>query len=523
MGIYLNPGARRFIKAVRSPIYVDKTDMIGCVNQVIDTDQGYVCVSRPRRFGKSMAANMLSAYYDRTVDADAVFRGLNISSHADFDAHRNKYDVLFINIQEFLSESANMDEMLALLKQSVLWDILQEYPDYNYFDKTNLSRTLADVFYITKRPFVIIIDEWDCIFREYKDNQGAQRQYLDFLRDWLKDKAYIGLAYMTGILPIKKYGTHSALNIFTEFSMMDAGMLAAYVGFTEREVRMLCEKYKMNFEETKNWYDGYYFNEVGSIYNPRSVVQSMLFQKFNNYWNQTETFEALKIYIDMNFEGLKDSIILLMAGGRKVIDTRSFTNDMTTFHSADDVMTLLIHLGYLGYDFDRHEAFIPNKEIMDEFVTTTTVSQWSEIICSIKQSDALLQATWKKDSDAVALGVEAAHLDTAHLQYNDENALSYTVSLAYYSARQYYTIIREMPTGQGFADMVFIPRKKYADKPAMIVELKWNKDVRTAINQIKERQYGRELEAYNGSILLVGINYDKASRKHTCHIEEWIK
>ena len=215
--------------------------------------------------------------------------------------------------------------------------------------------------------------------------------------------------------------------------------------------------------------------------------------------------------------------ILGIGGGRKVIDTRSFTNDMTTFHSADDVMTLLIHLGYLGYDFDRHEVFIPNKEIMDEFVTTTTVSQWSEIICSIKQSDALLQATWKKDSDAVALGVEAAHLDTAHLQYNDENALSYTVSLAYYSARQYYTIIREMPTGQGFADMVFIPRKKYADKPAMIVELKWNKDVRTAINQIKERQYGRELEAYNGSILLVGINYDKASRKHTCHIEEWIK
>ena len=276
----------------------------------------------------------------------------------------------------------------------------------------------------------------------------------------------------------------------------------------------------MDYEETMSWYDGYQFRDMTSICNPRSVVSAMESGILDTYWTETETFEALKIYIDMNFSGLRDTVVKLMAGGRQKIDTRSFVNDMTTFHSADDVLTLLVHLGYLGYDFDTKEVFIPNREIMGEYVTATRVSQWSEIIHSVLQSDKLLQATWNGDEEAVAKGMEEAHLNTSHLQYNDENALSYTVSLAYYSARQYYTIIRELPTGKGFADMAFLPKKKYADKPAMIVELKWDGTADTALRQIRDKHCTEALKDYTGNILCVGITYDRGSKKHTCRIEK---
>lgn len=520
MGIYLNPGSDKFQEALRSAIYVDKSSMIAYTNRIFKSSNKYICVSRPRRFGKSMAANMLSAYYDRTVDGSMVFRGLDIADGADFDTYRNQCDVVFLNMQEFLSQTKSMEDMLTLVRKSVLWDICMAYPDYMYFDKQNLSRTMADVYMQSKRPFVIIIDEWDCIFREYRNDYQAQRQYLDFLRDWLKDKAYIGLAYMTGILPIKKYGTHSALNMFTEFSMTNPRELTPFVGFTVEEVRKLCEQYHMDYEETMSWYDGYQFRDMTSICNPRSVVSAMESGILDTYWTETETFEALKIYIDMNFAGLRDTVVKLMAGGRQKIDTRSFVNDMTTFHSADDVLTLLVHLGYLGYDFDTKEVFIPNREIMGEYVTATRVSQWSEIVHSVLQSDQLLQATWNGNEEAVAKGMEEAHLNTSHLQYNDENALSYTVSLAYYSARQYYTIIRELPTGKGFADMVFLPKKKYADKPAMVVELKWDDNADIALRQIRDKYYTEALKDYKGNILCVGITYDRGSKKHTCRIEK---
>lgn len=296
--------------------------------------------------------------------------------------------------------------------------------------------------------------------------------------------------------------------------------MTPFVGFTADEVQQLCEQYHMDYEETMSWYDGYQFRDMTSICNPRSVVSAMESGILDTYWTETETFKALKIYIDMNFSGLRDTIVKLMAGGRQKIDTRFFVNDMTTFHSADDVLTLLVHLGYLGYDFDTKEVFIPNREIMGEYVTATRVSQWSEIVHSVLQSDKLLQATWNGDEEAVAKGIEEAHLNTSHLQYNDENALSYTVSLAYYSARQYYTIIRELPTGKGFADMVFIPKVKYADKPAMVIELKWDATADTVLRQIRDKHYTDALKEYKGNILCMGITYDRGSKEHMCRIEK---
>ena len=276
----------------------------------------------------------------------------------------------------------------------------------------------------------------------------------------------------------------------------------------------------MDIDEIRNWYDGYSFEEVPSVYSPKSVISCMRLGRLGNYWNQTETFEALQLYIDMNFEGLRDDILSMLAGEEVPVNTGSFTNDMATFRTEDDVLTLLIHLGYLGYRYATKTVFIPNGEIRAEFVNAVSVSDWGEVSKAFKNSADTLQAIWQGREKQVAEGIRQAHFETSHIQYNDENALSYTISLALYAARNFYVIYRELAGGKGFADLVFIPRKKFSEKPALVVELKWDKTARGAITQIKEKEYCRSLEEYHGNLLLVGINYDRKTREHTCCIEE---
>ena len=523
MGSYLNPGNEKFYRAINSEIYVDKTGLIGYTNKVLNTMQQNLCVSRPRRFGKSMAADMLTAYYSRGCDSKELFQGLKIADDQDFEKHLNKYNTIFINVQEFLSRTSDIYKLIDRIQRIVLRDIQREYPEIDYFDKDDLSECMQDIYEETGIPFVMVIDEWDCIFREYKNDKEAQEKYLDFLRDTLKDKRYIQLVYMTGILPIKKYGTHSALNMFSEYSMTNPRQLAQYVGFTGEEVQELCEKYHMDFNELKEWYDGYAFANVHSVYSPRSVIEAVLSGICDSYWNQTETFEALKIYIDMNFDGLKDDVLSMMVGEKVSINTGGFTNDMVTFHTKDDVLTLLIHLGYLAYDFEDKCVYIPNNEVRGEYVNAVSVSDWGEVSEALRNSAWTLQSIWKRRPEQVSKGIEQAHFETSHLQYNDENALSYTISLALYAARNFYQIYRELPTGKGFADLVFIPRKKFPDKPALIVELKWDKTAEGAIKQIKNKQYFESLKEYQGNLLLVGVNYDKDTREHQCEIEEFHK
>ncbi len=523
MGIYLNSGKGKFTQNVNSAVYIDKTGLIKYTNSVLCTNQKCICVSRPRRFGKSMAANMLTAYYSRGCDSRELFAGLEIAGEENFSQHLNQYDTIFLNMQEFLSRTESVEEMLGGLKKALLWDLLEEYPDFRYFDDTDLVRTMQDIYQNTKGFFVLIIDEWDCVFREYKEDKKAQEKYLDFLRDFMKDQEYLALAYMTGILPVKKYGTHSALNMFSEFSMMNPRQLARFVGFTETEVEALCEEFRMNAEELKEWYDGYHFGASESVYSPKSVVEAVTSGVCDSYWNQTETFEALRMYIDMNFEGLKDDVLCMMAGESVPVNTGSFSNDMTTFHSKDDVFSLLIHLGYLGYDYENKCVYIPNHEIRGEYVTAVSVSQWGEVSKSLKNSAETLQAIWQNRPQQVAEGIEQAHVETSHLQYHDENALSYTISLALYAARNFYHVYREFPTGKGFADLAFLPRRKFPDKPALVVELKWDKTAEGAIAQIKRRQYSEGLSEYQGNLLLVGVNYDKKTREHACVIEEFVK
>lgn len=520
MGGYLNPGNERFQINLNGKIYVDKTDLIGYTNSVLCTPQRFVCVSRPRRFGKSVAADMLVAYYSRGCDSRKLFQGLKIARNESFEEHLNQYHVISLNMQEFLSRSKNIEDMLRRINRLVMRELIREYPDVNYFDAEDLIQSMQDIYVEKRCRFVIVVDEWDCIFREFRKDTDAQNVYLDFMRDFLKDREYINLAYMTGILPIKKYGTHSALNMFTEFSMTSAKQLAWFAGFDDREVEELCTRFGRNLDEMKLWYDGYYLNRTISVYNPKSVVEAVLSGVCDTYWNQTETFEALRGYIDMNFDGLRDDIIRMMSGERVQINIGNFSNDMVTFCTKDDVLTLLVHLGYLGYDYDNESVFIPNHEVRREFYNAVSVSDWQEVTKALLNSNAMLDAIWEKNTEQVAQCMEQAHFETSQIQYNDENALSCTISLALYTARQFYSVIRECPSGKGFADIVYIPRKKYQDKPALVVELKWDKSAKGAIAQIKERQYGNALEEYKGNIFLVGVNYDKGTKKHSCVIEE---
>ena len=382
MGSYLNPGNKGFQESLNSAIYVDKTGFIEKMNVILNTQQKFVCVSRPRRFGKSVAANMLAAYYNQDEDSAELFENLEISRSETYSKHLNQYDVIKINMQDFMSMTGSVDEMLAMLCKYLVFDLTDYFTGIRFRDEGNLIQVMKDIFAGTKRPFIILIDEWDCLFREYQQNQDAQKQYLDFLRAWLKDKEYVALAYMTGILPIKKHGSHSALNMFTEYSMTDPGNLAEYFGFTEDEVKTLCARYEMSFEETKAWYDGYRLvthTKEGDIchciYNPKSVVEAMLRHKFGTYWNRTETYEALKIYIQMDMDGLKEAVVRMLAREEIRVNTGTFENDMTTFATRDDVLTLLVHLGYLTYDGARETVAIPNKEVSQEYVNA--ISTWT--------------------------------------------------------------------------------------------------------------------------------------------------
>lgn len=517
MGVYVNPGSKLFEMSLNSMIYVDKSGIIEYINSIINTENRFICVSRPRRFGKTMGLNMLSAYYGCNNDVKMLFKDLKADSEHKY---AGKFNILMLNAVTFFKTNDKIEEALEKWIRKLSIDFEEEFENIDFSKCETLDDYCNRVYSKTKKQFVILIDEWDGIFRAVQSDNAGQRAYLDFLRDWLKDQPYVALAYMTGILPIKKYGAHSALNMFEEFSMEDPKELAEFVGFTSDEVESLCTKYNMDLDLCRQWYDGYGFKNETEIYAPLSVVRAMKNRDFDSYWNSTESYEALRVYIKRDFDGLREKVIRLMSGEEMLLNTASFSNDMTTFNCADDILTLLVHLGYLTYFKPTRKVRIPNNEVRREFRTAVSVTKdFGPIARAMKNSDELLEATWNMNAEAVAKGIKEAHVETAHIQYNDENALSYTVSLAYYTAREVYNVYRELPTGKGFADLVFIPRINHPEVPPMIVELKWDKSARTALDQIKDKEYTEKLSEYAGKILLVGINYNKQTKEHECIIE----
>lgn len=524
MSKYINIGNTGFIRATKDE-YIDKSQLIAYINRSLHTEHNMICVTRARRFGKSMAAKMLNAYYDKSCDSRSLFSNLQIASDSSFEHHLNKYPVIYLDITRFTTMcSYNIEEVMSVMIREIVSDLMAVYPEVKVSNPTDLPDVLLSIVEYTHEQFIMIIDEWDAICRENKSGAAVMRYYVDWLRSMFKssfsDRIFAGV-YMTGILPIYQYDTQSALNNFREFTMSAPGLLASYFGLCTHEVEALAAKYDLDMETIRLWYDGYQLGNERGIFNPYSVILSAMDKCYRSYWISTGAYESLKKYITMNFAGVKDAVLLLMAGTPVKVDVHRFSNNLHDISSRDAVLTALIHLGYLTYDNVSETVSIPNLEVRKEFETTIADTGWDHVASAIQKSEELIDATLRGDSDIVAMAVDAIHQDnTSILQYNDENSLACVLTLAYYAARKDYIVLREFPTGKGFADIVLFPLKG-SDKPAVVLELKWNKKVDAAIAQIQNKQYAGVLSDYVGDVILVGINYDKKTKKHTCQIEHW--
>ena len=439
MGRFVNPDSSAFQVALNSRIYVDKTGLTEYTNSVLDTTNAYICNSRPRRFGKSYAANMLAAYYSKGTDSEQMFSGLRISKDADFKKHLNKYDVIHIDIQWFLANCDDADKVVSFITKSVLDELRGIYPDALPQEVVTLPDALSRVKERTGQKFVVIIDEWDVIIRDGAIIENIQDEYLNFLRGMFKGvepTKYIQLAYLTGILPIKKERAQSAVNNLDEFTMLQADELAPYIGFTENEVKGLCEKYNRDFDKVKKWYDGYLLDGY-QVYNPKAVVSVMTKGRFRSYWSETGSYEVVVPLICMNYDGLRNAIIEMLSGSEVKVDTTTFKNDPAKIQNRDDVITYLIHLGYLGYNEDSESAFVPNEEIRQELITAVRSSNWDELIAFQQESRKLLTATLSMDEKQVAAEIDKFHSQYASMiRCNDENSLSSIITIAYLGAMQ---------------------------------------------------------------------------------------
>lgn len=518
MGTYLNPGNSGFSRILNEK-YVDKTELISLINKSIDTPRGLTCVSRPRRFGKSYAAQMLCAYYGKGCDSHGLFASYKISNDDSYEKYINKYDVIYLDLTGIRPETDNFESLVPFIKERLTEEIVLAYPDVIKSD--DLITTLINAAEQNGNKFIAVIDEWDAPIRE---NPSAQKDYLMFLRSLFKNSGatarVFSAVYMTGILPIKKDGSQSALSDFKEFTMIKPRQYGEYVGFTEKEVKDLCDEHNISFDEMKKWYDGYEFKDVGSVYNPNSVMQAIENRDFDSYWTETSAAEGLIEYINKSYNGLTKTIAELIGGVDVKVDTLGFANDLTTFKGRDDVLTLLIHLGYLAYDSETGLAHIPNEEIRREFQRCIRYSDHAETAKRLEESDKLFIDTINGDEQAVAAQIEKIHAEeTSPIHYNREDSLRSVIKLAYYTYRDHYLMWEELPAGKGFADVVYLP-KHDSGWPALVVELKWDDSAEGAIDQILNKNYPDALKDYGSEIILVGVNYDTKTKKHECRIIE---
>lgn len=528
MGTYLNPGKQGFEEIVNGE-YIDKTGLIELINERIGTTAKLVCVSRPRRFGKSYAAKMLCAYYDHSCDSTELFRGLAVSDTEGFKKHLNQYHVVSLDISGFISGLRKAGQSLAELPEKIVSSLERElkevYPELQACE--SLSECFIKCVEITGRKFIFIIDEWDGVIREAKDSPEIQKQYLDLLREWFKNNNFtpqvVAAAYMTGILPIKKDGSQSAISDFREYTVLKPRRFAEYVGFTEREVMKLCEKHDISFPDMKKWYDGYEYKGIDPVYNPNSVMQAVDNAEFDSYWVETSASESLMEYISQDYNGMTRTVAELIGGMEVPVSISGFANDLTTFRGKDDVLTLLAHLGYLAYHAEDGTVRIPNEEIRMEFSSAVREVKHSATLERLKESDRLFYDTIHGNEEAVAAQIEKIHAEeTVPLHYNREDSLRSVIKLAYFTYRDNYLMWEELPSGDGYADIVYLP-KRASDYPALVIELKWNHTAEGAIRQILDRRYPEALKGFGGEILLVGISYNRdekgTDRHHTCKIQ----
>ena len=529
MSFYLNQDNYGFASDKRYPLYVDKSLLIKETNACFGIDQmKFMCVTRPRRFGKTMALKMLNAYYSKGCDSKSLFEDMKIADDPFFLSNLNKHNVLWIDMAGIYTDIDDKSNFIDEVKHELICALDEAYPGILSENENTLRKAIVKVTEKTGERFVFLIDEWDVIYREEDGNRKLCDGYTEFLRSLFKSSdasRCFDLVYMTGILPIRRYNTQSALNMFVEYNMLEPRGLAPHFGFTEGEVRSLCQEHGMDFPEIKSWYDGYKLGGL-EVYNPKSVVEAMTLHKCGDYWVTTSATEAVANY--MNFDGgfLKGTITRLLAGESVRVNAGAFGNDLSKVDSPDAALTVLIHLGYLGFvPSDELNGtglcFIPNREISQEFARAAQELDWNEVYSPLLKSKELYERTLLGDCAFINSTLDENHKDLAsHFNKNDENLLSLIVQISYTYAKRLHPVDKEALSCRGRADIVLRPGRN--DSFPWIIELKVDKSPEEAISQIKERGYSECLHGYKGKVLLLGINYSTKEGKHSSMVE-WIE
>ena len=528
MGLYLNPNADAFQIGLNSEIYVDKSLVLAELNKLACTQGNFICMSRPRRFGKSMVGNLISAYYSKGCDTRSIFSQMKIGQTPDYDRYLNKLNVIKLDLNGWYQRSIQGNRtkhLLTDIHKALACEFKEEFPTLKFSNNNTLDQCILKVYAKLGEKFVIIIDEYDVLVRENVP-QDLFDNYLSFLNGLFKDttlRPAIALAYITGIMPIVRDKVQSKLNEFSEYTMLRPRQFAGMIGFTEEEVKDLCEKYHVDFDECLRWYDGYQMSDNVKVCNPLSVINTLTSGEFDNYWLTTGSFEALRERILMDYEGMRQDVIKMISGESVPVNVLKFQNTLQSINSKDNVFTYLIHLGYLCYNRKDKTCHIPNEEVRIEWINSIEdSSDYTQVMKVINASKRLLDDTINGNEEAVARALDAAHTEVTNpLTYNDEHCFQSAICLAYFYANTRYTLIKELPTGKGYADLVLVPY--LPNIPAMVVELKHNKSTESALGQIKSKNYHEALNLYYDNLLFVGINYDEKTKEHTCKIERFVK
>lgn len=521
--MFVNKDNDAFKKVLRSN-YVDKTGLISVLNKSINSEYRFICVTRARRFGKSVTAQTINAYYSKGCDSKDLFSNLEISKAPDFENFLNKYDVIYLDMQSFEPVPGSNESYIECLNRKVTSELIKLYP--NELEQLKGNFYLPEALEILNKKFIFIVDEWDFPLNKYKDDQTLIESYIDLLRKLFKEtnnSQTVSLVYMTGILPLARYDTQSALNNFTEFTMVNPGPFAKYYGFTEEEVAKICEEHHLDPVKTKLWYEGYHFGGY-NIYNPNAIAKLIVCRAFLSYWSQTASYTAVKKAIKSDFPNLREDLVKLCSGDRvSNIDLVSLNNQNVMFSKKDSVLLYLIHLGYLAYDLETGSVYSPNEETRRELIKSVEESNWKQYTSVYDESNSLLESVLQKDNKTVANLISKFHEERVSvIDYNSESALKHVILMAFLATEKYYLKpIQELPSGKGFADIVYLPNISFKDRlPALIIELKYKQRTISAIEQIKERHYASKINEFADSALYVGINYDPKTKEHECIIEE---
>ena len=520
MAYFLNniSEVNQFSKTTKEKYFVDKSKLIEKINSLIGIKDRFVCITRPRRFGKTLNAMMLASYYSKNADFKKLFDKLEVSKSESYLAHLNKHNVIYITFNSNVSEVKTYKEYIDFYKMRLLRDVKDSYPDVIKFEDDPLNDMLQQIFEKTNKGFIFILDEWDYIFNNNLFSEDDRKAFLEFLKDLLKDRPYVELAYMTGVLPIAKYSSGSALNMFLEFNIMNDHMYDEYFGFTNEEVEGLHKKQnKVSMDSLKEWYNGYYTCNNLQIYNPRSVTNALRQGVCQSYWTNTGPMDEISYYIENNVEEVRNDIVQMVSGIPVNIHLEGYSAEQINLNTRDEILSAMTVYGFLSYHDEM--LAIPNKELRMKFDYALKNHQMGAVSELVLKSNEMLKATLKKDTETMEKLIQEAHdINIPVIKYNDENSLACIVTLVYLSARSKYKIVREMPAGIGFADFIFYPNDK--SKPAFILELKKNSTPDEALKQIEEKRYAMALKDYTGQKLAVGISYDEKLKRHSVKVED---